>query len=476
MTKNKLFSALLLALGFLMCLGQPLLAADDLTIYLKGRLLVTDPPPVIVSGITMIPVRTFAEALDAALFWDSTNQTITVIKKSTKVRLTVGEKMAYLGDQVYQLATPPMLWGEAAYVPLRFISRALGTEVQWDELTRTVFIRDGNSLTYDSKTPRQIFDDNKEAIFKIEALDQEGNPFKSGSGFCVSRDGKFLTNYHVISQARSVRVIFNDNTSMLVREVLGYDKGKDIALLKLSSSRLPRPVEFGSSGNISIGDRVVAIGSPLGYTNSITSGLLSGMRNIYDNQYLQMSTPISPGNSGGPLFDSNGKVIGIITAQVMGGDSINLAIPIDAAKSLLNVTAGAKTLEEASLRETGKGMTLAEFSDHLNAGFSWISFQNWKVQATDMDVSFLDDNVIGVIIPIGGNSYPDWLVIKSQDSTKLSSWLKNIKGEVNKYYPGYNFLGMIIFVKPMENVPLYHVTVPLLTLTDVTGAEQVAFN
>jgi hypothetical protein len=163
-----------------------------------------------------------------------------------------------------------------------------------------------------------------------------GQPFKaSGSGFIISSDGKIATNYHVIDKAASGTVTLNDGTKYNIDYVLGYIKpkdfgDKDLAIIKINANNLPI-CTLGDSDKVQVGEGVVAIGSPLGLPNVVSNGIVS---KIWDGGIIQITAPISPGNSGGPLFNMYGEVIGINTFFVNQGQNLNFALPINWLKAL----------------------------------------------------------------------------------------------------------------------------------------------
>ena len=157
-----------------------------------------------------------------------------------------------------------------------------------------------------------------------------------GSGFIVSSDGVILTNAHVVQGADTVTVRLTDRREFKAR-VLGLDARTDIAVLKIDALRLP-VVQFGSDANVRVGQWVVAIGSPFGFENSVTSGIVSAKARSLPNgsavPFLQTDVPLNPGNSGGPLFDLSGRVIGVnsqIYSRTGGYEGIGFAIPIEVA-------------------------------------------------------------------------------------------------------------------------------------------------
>jgi serine protease Do len=137
-----------------------------------------------------------------------------------------------------------------------------------------------------------------------------------GSGFIIHPDGLVVTNNHVIADADEITVVLHDNTR-LKAEIIGRDPKTDLALLKVNNGESLPYVEFGDSDAARVGDWVIAIGNPFGLGNTVTAGILSARgRDInagpYDN-FLQTDAPINRGNSGGPMFNMNGKVIGVNT-------------------------------------------------------------------------------------------------------------------------------------------------------------------
>lgn len=157
-----------------------------------------------------------------------------------------------------------------------------------------------------------------------------------GSGFIVSKDGLILTNAHVVDHAETVTVKLSDRREFQAK-VLGSDRLTDVAVLKIEASQLPT-VRIGQPQQSRVGDWVVAIGSPYGFENSVTAGIISAKsRALPDEGYvpfLQTDVAINPGNSGGPLFNLNGEVIGInsqIYSRSGGYQGLSFAIPIDVA-------------------------------------------------------------------------------------------------------------------------------------------------
>ena len=157
-----------------------------------------------------------------------------------------------------------------------------------------------------------------------------------GSGFIISRDGLILTNAHVVRDAQEVTVKLADRRE-LTAKVLGADPATDIAVLRVNASGLPT-VKFGDPKSLQVGDYVLAIGAPFGFDQSATAGIVSAKgRSLPGDAYvpfIQTDAAVNPGNSGGPLFDAAGNVVGInaqIYTQTGGYQGLSFAIPIDVA-------------------------------------------------------------------------------------------------------------------------------------------------
>jgi S1-C subfamily serine protease len=185
------------------------------------------------------------------------------------------------------------------------------------------------------------------SVVLISTFDDDGNSLKEGSGFIVSTDGRILTNYHVIAGAHSALVKLSDGSYFPVDGVVAFSETTDLALLKVSGTNLPT-LKIENKDNVIVGERVIAVGSPLGLQNTVSDGIVSAVRDEDGTKWIQTTAPISPGNSGGPLLNLDGKVVGVITARIVGGENLNLAIPIVISRPLLSATAKPIALDVAS--------------------------------------------------------------------------------------------------------------------------------
>lgn len=188
----------------------------------------------------------------------------------------------------------------------------------------------------------------KPAVVYIATYDAKGQQEGLGSGFVVDASGVVVTNLHVIQGAKALSVKMADGEVYDKVEIVDYDARRDIAVLKVKPyGRLPT-VSLGDSDRVEIGEDAVAVGNPKGMEHTVSSGLISAMRQDEGYKLIQISVPISPGSSGGPLFDRQGRVIGITTAQLRGEgvQNLNFAVPINYAKPLIDPKAPTMTLAQ----------------------------------------------------------------------------------------------------------------------------------
>ena len=170
----------------------------------------------------------------------------------------------------------------------------------------------------------------------------------AGSGFIVSSDGYILTNAHVVKNADEVVVKLIDKRKFTAK-VVGTDTRTDVAVLKIPAGNLPT-VKLGDPTKLRVGEAVAAIGSPFGFENSVTAGIVSAKGRSLPSEnyvpYIQTDVPINPGNSGGPLFNMKGEVVGInsqIYSRNGGYQGVSFAIPIDVAMEVVEqLKAGGK--------------------------------------------------------------------------------------------------------------------------------------
>jgi S1-C subfamily serine protease len=173
--------------------------------------------------------------------------------------------------------------------------------------------------------------------------------FSLGSGFLVNREGYILTNAHVISNSVNIRVVLSEGKKEYPATIIGIDRMTDTALIKIEPDFTPTVLPFGDSDKLRMGEVVLAMGNPLGFQHSVTSGLISAKErwaphsgDRYTN-FLQTDSAINPGSSGGPLVNLHGEVVGINTAIIEQAQLIGFAIPINVVKDVMGMLITGKT-------------------------------------------------------------------------------------------------------------------------------------
>ena len=208
-------------------------------------------------------------------------------------------------------------------------------------------------------TPVEIKRDYGDAVVTITTYSAAEDAVGLGSGFIVDPSGVIVTCYHVINGAYPAVIKLLNGASFQEIGVLGCDSARDVAVIKVKGRNLPS-VKLASSDDIEVGERVVSIGNPRGLENTVSDGLLSGVRELDSFNLLQISAPISPGSSGGPVFNSSGLVIGIASATLKESQNLNFCVPIRYARPLLACTSS------VSLEEFSRGIQPSEAATSPN--------------------------------------------------------------------------------------------------------------
>lgn len=232
------------------------------------------------------------------------------------------------------------------------------------------FTNDGNSANFTEGSISDIANKVAPSVVSIVTETRTSNYFgqsttanASGTGMIISSDGYILTNKHVVENANKVSVVLDDGTSYSNVSIIGTDPLNDAAILKINGVDNLTPVKLGDSKTLNIGQQVIAIGNALGqYQNSVTEGIVSGVgrsitagdssSNYYESlsDMIQTDAQINSGNSGGPLVNAAGEVIGIntaLSASGTSGNSISFAIPISSVKGIIDSVISTGELKRA---------------------------------------------------------------------------------------------------------------------------------
>ncbi len=206
---------------------------------------------------------------------------------------------------------------------------------------------DGASSLYSPQGKSVSAGSVKDLVAELgEAVVQVKTPASIGSGFIINEEGFLITNFHVIEGETQLMVeVYHQKNGLLERKtykqirIIAMNKFQDLALLRIVDKDAPKFkfVPLGKSDALTVGDRVFAIGSPLGLERTVTEGIVSTKtRQMAGELYLQTTAQINPGNSGGPLFSLAGEVVGVTNMKITYGEGLGFAIPVDAVRYFLD--------------------------------------------------------------------------------------------------------------------------------------------
>jgi S1-C subfamily serine protease len=185
------------------------------------------------------------------------------------------------------------------------------------------------------KTPSQILEESRGAVAVIVAGADKS--LKLGSGFFVRSSGLLLTNFHVVENAELVGAkLPKESITFWAKTARGFDLDNDLVVLNVElQTHTVRSLSLGDSDNVRVGEPIVVVSNPEGLEQTVSNGLISGIRELDGRKLFQITAPISEGSSGGPVFNERGEVIGVIVSSLESGQNLNFAVPINYAKPML---------------------------------------------------------------------------------------------------------------------------------------------
>lgn len=269
----------------------------------------------------------FAKILSSALP-DEALATINSVDDGAIPDVSAGDTFS---SDIYRLYRSGVIIGSDAkgtFYPTQAITRgaacAIATRMVFPSLRKSITLAKGAGIS----DAESIYAQCSNAVACIEVSDHNNNVYGLGSGFFIAADGTFVTCYHVIDGGASAVITTKDGSKYTVSGVYDCNKENDWAVLKVNGSNFPYLV-CGNDQEYASGSAVYAIGSPLGFSDTISEGIVSNPRREYDGMsYIQTTASISHGSSGGALINKKGHVIGITAGSFAEGQSLNLAVPI----------------------------------------------------------------------------------------------------------------------------------------------------
>jgi S1-C subfamily serine protease len=197
-----------------------------------------------------------------------------------------------------------------------------------------LFLLMGLNVQAANLSPAEIIASSGPGTVVIKVQTTSGS-VSTGSGFMVNPSGVVVTNFHVVEGAKKIQIRLSSGDVYDVIGIRGVDQRRDLAVLQVLGFDLPT-VRLGNSNKVRTGERIVVIGTALGLLeNSVTTGVVSGIRQLEGYRLFQMDAAVSPGNSGGPVVNEQGEVIAVTVGKLSEGESLNFAVPINYARGLM---------------------------------------------------------------------------------------------------------------------------------------------
>lgn len=206
--------------------------------------------------------------------------------------------------------------------------------------------------------PKQIAAAAGDATVLIRASDARGQLAGTGSGFLVTDDGMLVTNFHVIQDANALQVELASGEVYDSVLFVTADRQRDLAILKIPAERLAS-LRLGHDADAEVGERIFVMGNPLGMTRTFSDGLVSANRTIEGVAFVQITAPLSPGSSGGPVMNGAGEVIAVATMMLRGGQNLNYAVPVRYVRPLLGTGEQPQRFSASLLPQPTTGLAAA---------------------------------------------------------------------------------------------------------------------
>lgn len=234
----------------------------------------------------------------------------------------------------------------------------------WHCLCVVIFLVCGITAAH-AQSSQQIAKKALASTVLLVMEDANGQPLSLGSGFFV-RNGQVATNLHVVKGAsRGYAKLVDQKTKYDIEGITAVDAERDLVILKISVPR-SKAISLGDSDTVQVGAPIYAVGNPRGLEGTFSQGIISSIRKVGTDKILQLTAPISPGSSGGPVLNDKGHVIGVSVATFRGGQNLNFAIPSNYLKKLMAQIAPAKPLKSETAKS--KRSILDDFGDRSSEG------------------------------------------------------------------------------------------------------------
>jgi len=433
----------------------------EIRVVIDGELHAFTPAPIQQNGVTLVPMRQIFNVLGAQVTWVPATKSVFAQKDGVSVSLQLDSKHAVVNGRTIVLDVPVRVVDGVTMVPLRLVADAFGAKVRWEQASRTIYIE---TLEYQWRqewqqrqqeaedareplTPSEIVELNDDRVVMITTDSGQGSGVIVGSRWV-------LTNWHVIEGASSGNVVLNDGSVISIQGVAASDEDTDLAIVQTARPLGILPVTFAEPFKVRKGDRIVAIGSPLGYQNTVSEGLISNFSHEGFTTYYQINAPIDRGSSGGAVFNEYGELVGITTGAIPDTQAdLNFAVPAYYAEWLLNdleanpPAASRIKFPESRLPDSLAGATNDQIRALLEVEFG--SVQTTKGTATFSDWTVTRD-AQGWLVVTAVISPSFYMLYGSDARTDLRDWAIGLAVEMRRMLPDVNF-ELIIYYSQVFN-------------------------
>lgn len=292
--------------------------------------------------------------------------------------------------------TPDVIRGQKNQLKHRRNAILEGSVIVW-----LIFILVVSSASVNAQSPQEVAKKAFNSTVLLVMADANGRPLSMGSGFLVS-SGEIATNFHVVEGSeRGYAKLVGQGTKYDIEGFTAIDQKRDLVVLKISSEGSTN-LTLGNSDTVQVGESVYAVGNPQGLEGTFSQGIISSIREVGTDRLLQITAPISPGSSGGPVLNGKGEVIGVSVATFQGGQNLNFAIPSNYLKGLIGNVSGVKPLAHLNKTKSERSV-LAGFGGKSSEGvvggqFLWDSLDGrYSFSLHNQLQHFVQDIVCNVV-------------------------------------------------------------------------------
>ncbi|WP_146240964.1 trypsin-like peptidase domain-containing protein [Paenibacillus sambharensis] len=470
---KKYFAALLSVILLFGSAASVQAAATKYKVYVDGALATSN--GIVRNGTTLVPFKPVLSAMGFGFQYDGKSKTVRATKSGTVITLKIGNKQANVNGTAAVLPVAPALINNTTYIPVRFVGESTGYSVSQDKAAASIYVESQGNEDYTSSKPaqttpppasnaaagilstQQITNLNDSKVVMIEMSEAQGSGVYLGEGVVI-------TNHHVIEGSTAGRVVDTNGRYFDIAGVIAHDATRDLALVKLASNTFQATsVTIGNPAKLSKGEKVVAIGSPMGMQNTVSEGLVSSFRTTADNvKLIQISVPIDHGSSGGALFNQQGQLVGITASGIDSNASLNFAISIAEAADMLNQIKGksyaqltttplsslATTVPAGSTGSSENPETVARsVKNTLNSSATSFPTPGGSIHLGEW-VSYVKDGTVVVFNVLDSDDYATYLKYFDSNNTAYGQWMDSLGRSAAKSFPN-NEIMICLFYEDM---------------------------